>query len=123
MARYRADEHVPYFCTITVHEWVPVFIEARYTEPVIESLRFCREKKGLLLFAFVVMPNHLHLITAAEGDLHATLRDFKRFISRTVHDRLRDDGRSCVLRWLERAAEPARRRLCIINPLKINQFK
>ena len=28
MARYRADEFVPYFCTINVLDWLPVLIEA-----------------------------------------------------------------------------------------------
>ena len=54
------------------------------------------------------MPNHLHLIAAAD-DLHAMMRDFKRFTSRTIHDRLLADGRKTVLSWLEQAAQRARR--------------
>jgi hypothetical protein len=27
MSRYRADEPVAYFCTITVLEWLPIFID------------------------------------------------------------------------------------------------
>jgi len=107
MGRYRADENLPYFCTITVLDWVPVFIDSRYVDPVIESLRYSREKKGLQLFAFVVMPNHLHLIAAA-ADLHAMMRDFKRFTSRSVHDRLKEDGRTTILEWIEAAAQKAR---------------
>ncbi|HVP09644.1 MAG TPA: transposase [Phycisphaerae bacterium] len=108
MSRYRADEHLPYFCTITVLDWTPVFIESRYIDPLLELLSFCRLKKGLRLFAFVVMPNHLHLIAAAD-DLHAMMRDFKRFTSRTIHERLLADGRHTVLAWLEQAAQRARR--------------
>ncbi len=107
MTRYRADENLPYFCTITILDWTPIFIEARYIDPLIESLTYCRDKKGLQLFAFVVMPNHIHLIAAAP-DLHALIRDFKRFTSRSIHDRLVADGRSSTLAWLERAAQPAR---------------
>lgn len=33
MTRYRADENHPYFCTVAVLDWVPVFIDARYIEP------------------------------------------------------------------------------------------
>jgi len=108
MARYHADLHLRYFCTISVLDWVPVFIESRYADPVVESLRFCRAQKGLQLFAFVIMPNHLHLI-AAHDDLHATMRDFKRFTSRQVHDRLKSDGRSTTLAWLRQATQRARR--------------
>ncbi len=108
MTRYRADEHYPYFCTITVLDWIPVFIDQRYIDPIIESLRFCHASKGLELFAYVVMPHHLHLIAAAE-DLHATMRDFKRFTSRSVHDLLKRDGRTTLLEWMTRATQRARR--------------
>jgi len=109
MARYRASEYLPYFCTITVLDWLPILVEARYIDPVIDSLRFSREQKGLEVFAFVVMPNHVHLIAAAREDLHAVMRDFKRFSSRTIHDRLREDGRGTVLGWLAAATQRARR--------------
>ena len=141
MARYRADEHLPYFCTISVLDWLPVLIEARAIDPIVESLRFCRQHKGLELFAFVVMPNHVHLITAASGrrgarrdsrtsnkdsrtsnkdsrtselgaasdPLHTVMRDFKRFTSRAIHDRLKQDGRITSLGWLETATQRARR--------------
>jgi len=109
MARYRADENLPYFCTITVLDWLPVLIEARYIDPIIDCLTFCRTKKGLQLFAFVVMPNHLHMICGAGDKLHAVMRDFKRFTSRQIHDRLKEDGRSTFLHWLEFATQTARR--------------
>ena len=108
MSRYEAKENLPYFCTITILDWTPIFIDGQYINPLVESLTFCRAKKGLHLFAFVVMPHHMHLIAAAD-DLHAMMRDFKRFISRTIHDRLVADGRETALEWLERAAQRARR--------------
>jgi REP element-mobilizing transposase RayT len=108
MPRYQAGEYLPHFCTITILDWVPVFIDARFIDPLIESLSFCRAKKGLQLFGFVVMPNHMHCIAAAD-DLHAMMRDFKRFTSRSIHERLVADGRNTVLAWLERAAQRARR--------------
>lgn len=108
MTRYRADENLPYFCTITVLDWTPVFIERRYINSLIESLSYCRANKGLQLFAYVVMPNHLHLIAAAP-DLHSMMRDYKRFTSRTIHEQLVADGRKTILECLERGAQRARR--------------
>ncbi|MFQ5491891.1 MAG: transposase [Phycisphaerae bacterium] len=108
MPRNRADENLPHFCTITVLDWLPVLIESRYIDPIIDSLGYCRQHKGLQLFGFVVMPNHVHLIAAAD-DLHPVMRDFKRFTSRTLHENLKEDGRSTLLTWLEQATEPSRR--------------
>jgi REP element-mobilizing transposase RayT len=78
MVRYQAGENLPYFCTITILDWVPIFMEHRYIDPLIDSLAFCRANKGPQLFAYVVMPDHVHLIAAAD-DLHALFRDFQRF--------------------------------------------
>ncbi len=64
MPRYRANEDAPYFCTITVLDWLPVLIESRYIDPILDSLRFCQQHKNLRLFAFVIMPNHIHLIAS-----------------------------------------------------------
>lgn len=107
MSRYQAGENLPYFCTITVRDWTPIFIDARYIDPLIESLEYSRNHKDLRLFGLVIMPNHLHLI-AAGGDLHALMRDFKRFTSRTIHDLISADGRTTILHWLEMAAQHAR---------------
>ncbi len=109
MGRYRADEHVPYFCTITVLDWLPVFIDRTYIDAVIDSLKYCRDHKNLAVFAFVVMPNHVHLVAGTDGDLHSIMRDFKRFTSRTIHDRLKAEGRVSLLKWLSEATESARR--------------
>lgn len=49
------------------------------------------------------MPNHLPLIASAAEQLHAVMRDFKRFTSRTIHDRLEQDGRTTILEWLQRS--------------------
>ena len=109
MPRYRASECLPYFCTITVLDWLPVLLESRYIDPIIDSLTYCRQHKGLQLFACVIMPNHLHLIAAAGEHLHEVVRDFKRFTSRTIHDRLKPDDRSTVLHWPQHATQAARR--------------
>src|SRR5262249_20878895 len=80
MSRYKAGENLPYFCTITVLDWTPILIEARYIDPIIESLEFSRTNKGLQLFAFVVMPNHLHLICAAGDGVPRGVRDTREGI-------------------------------------------
>ncbi len=108
MPRYRADEHQPYFCTITVLDWLPVLIESRYIDPIINSLQFCRQHKGLQLFAFVIMPNHVHLIAGADVDLHRVMRDFKCFTSRAIHELLKEDQRATILQLLYDATRRSR---------------
>ena len=79
-----------YFLTLTVVDWVDVFTRPVYRHEVVESLKFCQRKKGLELYAWVLMSNHLHLLaSAAEGyNLSDILRDFKKFTSKTIIDKI-----------------------------------
>lgn len=40
-----------YFCTNTVVEWYPIFLENRYFDIVVESLTYCKNSKGLRIHA------------------------------------------------------------------------
>ena len=46
------DENAVHYLTFAVVEWVDVFTRKDYNEIVIESLKYCMEKKGLQLFAW-----------------------------------------------------------------------
>lgn len=75
-----------YFITFATVAWVDVFTRRDYKDIVVDSLRFCQKEKGLLLFAWVIMSNHLHLIAAAkEGHrLQDIIRDLKKFTSKQI---------------------------------------
>ncbi|WP_461491307.1 transposase [Pontibacter sp. HJ8] len=75
-----------YFLTMTVVDWVDIFTRPVYKHIIVDALKFCQEKKGLKLYAWVLMSNHMHLIAAAEEDrnLSDILRDFKQFTSRKI---------------------------------------
>jgi REP element-mobilizing transposase RayT len=74
-----------HFVTFAVVEWVDVFTRKEYRDIVVESLRFCQKEKGLLLHAWCIMSNHIHLIASAKnGNLSDILRDFKKFTSKQI---------------------------------------
>ncbi len=78
------NHHQPHFITSTVVGWADVLSREEYKEIILDSLRFCQQDKGLLIHAWVIMNNHIHLIVSAEGneELPAIIRDFKKFTSR-----------------------------------------
>ena len=45
------DPGAMYFVSFAVVGWVDVFTRKDYRDVVIESLKFCQEKKGLMLYA------------------------------------------------------------------------
>lgn len=65
------------------------------------------------------MPNHLHLIVSAGEQLHAIMRDFKRFASWTIRVRLKQEGRETIqrrLRWTTKTVRPQRDELRLWHP-------
>jgi len=83
-----------------VVEWIPVFTSALYGSVITDSLRFCREKKGLLLHAYVIMDTHIHLIITAP-DITDFMRDFKSFTGKKIVDLLESENKSWLLKRLE----------------------
>ena len=51
-----------YFITSTVVDWMDVFTRPVYKQIIVESLRYCQAQKGLDIYAWVLMTNHLHLL-------------------------------------------------------------
>jgi REP element-mobilizing transposase RayT len=85
-----------HFLTMTVVDWVDVFTRPVYKEMIVDSLRHCQQKKGLEIYAWVLMTNHLHLIaSSAEGtSLSDILRDFKKFTSKRIVEAVKQEHES-----------------------------
>ena len=77
---YKIDKSsTGYFLTFTVVDWVDVFTRKVYRDIIIDSLKYCRENKGLQVWAHVIMTNHMHcILSAKDNNLSVILRDFKR---------------------------------------------
>jgi len=82
-----SDQYACYFVTFTVVEWIDLFTRKECQEILIEALRFCIEKKGLILYSYVIMSNHIHLIVSANeqsSGLSAIVRDYKKYTSKKL---------------------------------------
>ena len=75
------DQNASHFLTFTVCGWIDLFTRKLYKDILVDSFKYCQKEKGLILNAYVIMSNHLHLIAmAAEGfSLSDIIRDFKKF--------------------------------------------
>jgi putative transposase len=80
------DQHNCYFLTITVVHWIDVFTRKMYKDIIVDSLNYCVEHKGLELYAWVIMSNHIHLVGRVNkpGRMSDFLRDFKKFTSKGI---------------------------------------
>jgi len=84
------DQTEPYFVTFTVVKWVDVFTRNNYRDIIIDSLKFCQKKKGLIIYSYCIMTNHLHLVKGTKSGfrLENTIRDFRGFTSKKLKEEI-----------------------------------
>jgi len=94
------DQHAMYFLTPQVVFWLDVFTRKIYRDIFIDSLIFCRKKKNLEVYGYVIMSNHVHLIVRSKnGKLSDTLRDLKKFTANNILEEI-ENGNESRKKWL-----------------------
>ena len=80
------EKEKAYFVTLTVVDWVDIFSRKSYKIKILESLKYCQKFKGLEIYGWCLMTNHLHMIVKATGHqmLSEILRDFKKFTAKAI---------------------------------------
>ncbi|MFZ7170502.1 MAG: REP-associated tyrosine transposase, partial [Bacteroidota bacterium] len=70
-----------YFVTFSVVNWIDVFTRNTYKDILLDSIRHCQKEKGLVVHAWVIMTNHVHMIISKNSlrVLPDIMRDLKKF--------------------------------------------
>ncbi|MEO7531728.1 MAG: transposase [Sediminibacterium sp.] len=98
----KANYDAQFFITITVVSWVDVFTRKPYCEELVKNIRYCQENKGLELYAYVIMTNHIHLIAGQkEGRLNSLLRDFKSYSAKQLLAMIYDNPMESRRDWMK----------------------
>ncbi len=107
------DQSKPHFVTLTVVDWIDIFTRKSYKDDIISSLQYCIENKGMLLYGYVIMSNHIHMIVqSTEGDLSGLLRDFKKFTAKAILDHIQtkpESRREWMLQLFQKATKTHKR--------------
>jgi len=91
---YKRKSHIEigkiYFFTATINKWQRLLLNDDYKDIVINSLKYLSDARLIDIFAFVIMPNHIHLIwrinalngkeTAQGSFLKYTAHAFKKML-------------------------------------------
>ncbi|MFZ5551966.1 MAG: REP-associated tyrosine transposase [Bacteroidota bacterium] len=88
--RYNIRTEKTYFLTCTVIDHVDVFTRSNHKFLLVDSLKYCQQNKGLEIFAWCLMSNHLHMIVNCRQGykLSDTIRDFKKFTSKKLVEQI-----------------------------------
>ena len=84
-----------HYVTFQIVRWIDIFTRQVYRDIVIDSLCFCQQNKGLEIYAFVIMSNHIHLLIRSEaGKLSDTIREFKSFTAKKILEAVNTEAES-----------------------------
>ena len=116
------EQEKPYFLTMTVVGWIDVFTRKNHKLAVVKSLQYCQSNKGLEIFAWCLMPSHLHLIARSNGknELSDIIRDLKKYTSRKIVDQIIEQPES-RREWMLNHFEYAGKHLKAIKKYKFWQ--
>ena len=96
------DQSAIYFLTLTVVGWADVFTRKKNRDIILDSLSYCRNEKGLMVFAYVIMSNHVHLVCRSKNNsLSNAIRDLKRHTSKMIMYQIQNNPGERRKEWLE----------------------
>src|SRR5436190_9111363 len=107
---YSIKGNKTYFLTCTVVDWIDVFTRKNHKLAIVDSLKHCQEHKGLNIYAWCLMPSHLHMLVNTEPgfNLSDVIRDFKKFTSKKIVQQVVEETES-RREWMLKKFEEAGR--------------
>lgn len=97
------DQTLPHFITATVVDWIDVFSRKVYRDEVIKCFDYCIKNKGMIVYGYVIMSNHIHMVVQSkDGKLSDLLRDFKKYTATSILNKIQNEPESRREWMLER---------------------
>ena len=99
-SRYKIfNDEALYFVTSTTIEWVSIFTNEKYYNILIEAIKFYQTKSKLEIFAYVILPNHFHLILRSK-ELINIMKLIKMYSAKEIIKQLTEDRKNQILELL-----------------------
>jgi len=98
----KAHSDLPHFLTFTIVGWIDLFTRKECCDIVIDSLGFCQLNKSIEIYAYVIMPSHIHLVCRnTKGEpLSNFIRDFKSFTAKQILLFVQENTKESRKDWL-----------------------
>ena len=86
----------PQFFTATILEWKKLLEADRYKDIVIDSMRFLVNDTRVIVYGFVIMINHMHIIWQMQAAIKRSYlqRDFLKFTAQKIEREMKPGGLS-----------------------------
>ncbi len=100
--KFRDDEGI-YFISTSVVNWIDVFTRMEYKDLLTNSLAHCQCEKGLIVYAYVVMSNHFHLLISkdhTENTFSDIIRDLKKYSAMQLIKTILENPQESRKEWM-----------------------
>jgi REP element-mobilizing transposase RayT len=76
--------------------WIDVFTRKTYKIEIVNSFNYCIQQKGLKVYAWCLMSNHIHIIVSAKAGFRISdiIRDFKKFTAKRILNMIETEAES-----------------------------
>jgi putative transposase len=88
-------------------EWKPLLTEDEYKDIIIKSLLFLKNEGSVVIYGFVIMPNHIHLIWQIQDGFKREMiqNRFLKFTAQQMKFRLMDTKNPMLTQFLVNAKD------------------
>ncbi|MBC7400652.1 MAG: transposase [Mucilaginibacter sp.] len=92
---------VVYFYTVAIVDWIPLLKTEKFKLIVLNSLIHLVEKKKLVVYGFVIMPNHIHIIwsSSEKNGKEMPYASFMKFTGHSFLEELRQTNNPLLERF------------------------
>jgi REP element-mobilizing transposase RayT len=96
-----SDQSQLHFISFATVNWIDVFTRPAYKAMVVDSLNYCISNKGLEVYAWCIMSNHVHLIIGSQtGNQSDIIRDLKKHTSKTILKAIAENPKESRREWM-----------------------
>jgi REP element-mobilizing transposase RayT len=90
-----------YFISFATIHWIDVFTRREYKNVFLDSVKYCQKNKGLVVHAWIIMTNHIHMIISSQDKkLEEIVRDLKSFTSRKIRNEIIENIQESRKQWM-----------------------
>ena len=97
--KFLANDTNPYFITSSIVDWHPLLEDSEIAKIILNSLAFLQKENRIILYAYVIMKTHLHLVASAD-DLRKEMANFRSYTARKSIDYFKKQNRQGILQLL-----------------------
>ena len=120
-----SDTYSTYFITFTCIEWFALFEITNTYDVVYKWFTVLKQQHNAEVLAYVIMPNHLHLIVHFHEDgfnLNTIISNGKRFMAYKIVNRLEITGNSVLLIHLKNRVSAREKKRGQLHKVFIDSF-